>query len=472
MTGGHAGEPTRPGSPDHHPDDRPDVGGQQPGRHDATPPTGVPHGDDRPDDAANGAANGATTLETGPDDVEPSLARDATAATPPTAATPLRLASSGAPPTGVAYRSTDERNRSVYRRANPWYRRLARGVIATTLIGALGVGVYLGARELRDYLNRDRLPAAGPEVPTIRSTSILVTSTTPTLQLQGTVTFDVDTGAFEFLGTPGSPDAGVRLTSTDGTTVYREDGAEWALLPPEDVRAATVRAAIRALDDDETADAILVNRLRRGYVDLVRQVEEGTGDDELTRYDIALGLTQFADAFPVQWSEFREDAIPGVAPSRRHVVSIWLDTEDVLVRLDDPATGWSWQRLSYGPSAFEAFEPAPASVREASTAVAVEGVFCSIDELGVGFTTGLSSCADADAVGRQLAVDAGLADDPAASAAELAYAATCVALQDGQTDVTDAATLALAERLDAASVCPGDLERLRSSLASQPADDG
>lgn len=466
MTGGSGSEPTRPDSPAHAlegvPDATPPTGGStgangDAAAADATAPTPA----DRPVDASDAPSHAVG------DPDEPALPRDRTAAPPATATEPVRT-SPRATPTGVVYRSTDERNRSVYRRANPWYRRLARGVIATTLIGALGIGIYLGARELRDYLDRDRLPAAGSEVPAIRSTSILVTSTAPTLQLQGTLTFDVDTGAFEFVGTPATPDAGVRLTSPDGATVYREDGDGWQQLPPEDVRAASVRAAVRVLDDDETADAILVNRLRRGYVDLVRQVEEGTGDAELTRYDIALGLTQFSDAFPVQWNEFRAEAIPGVAESRRHVVSIWLDTDDVLVRVDDPETGWSWQRLSYGPSAFEAFEPAPASILEPSSAIAVEGVFCSIDSLGVGFTTRLNSCDEANSVGRDLAVDAGLADDPASAAAELAFAATCVALQDGQTVVDDAATLALAELLHAANVCPGDIERLRTS--TEPAD--
>lgn len=483
MTGGPAGEPPRDGSPDDDIDLAADViAAAGHGDASATPPDGIPTAPHHPLDPAGDPAgdpavdaplddvivgDGADGFEPAPD--EPALPRDTTAAPPPTAATPLRAAPAN--PVGSAYRSTDERNRSVYRRANPWYRRLARGVIAMTLIGALGVGVYVGAREVRDYLARDQLPAEGAEGPPIRQTSVLVTSTTPQLSVAGTITFDVQTGAFEFVGTPGGPDTGVRLTSPEPGIVYRQDGANWRPVDDGDARVAAITEAISVLRDDTTADAILVNRLRRGYVDLLRQVDEGLGDDQLTRYEVAMQLTQFADAFPLQWNQYRQEALPGVQESRRHVVSIWVDAEDALVRVEDPTTGWNWQRLAYSDDAFEPFEPAPADVLEPTATITVAGVFCSIDQLGIGWTTQLGDCSEAVALGREFAVTAGLADSSDSPAAELAFAATCVALQDGQTEVDDEPTLALAELLDAADVCPGDIERLRASVAAN-ADTG
>ena len=95
---------------------------------------------------------------------------------------PPAMAEASTQPTPGAdtwYRSDHERTKSVRRRANPWYRRLGRGLVALTLLGLLGFGLYLGAREVQDYLERDRLPSAGAEVPTIRATSFQITSSAP-----------------------------------------------------------------------------------------------------------------------------------------------------------------------------------------------------------------------------------------------------------------------------------------------------
>ena len=88
------------------------------------------------------------------------------------------------------YRSDEDRAKSVYRRANPWYRRLARGIIGLGFLSAAAVGLYFGARAVQDYLERDRLPASGADVPDIRATSFLISSTAPAPSVDGTLTID------------------------------------------------------------------------------------------------------------------------------------------------------------------------------------------------------------------------------------------------------------------------------------------
>jgi hypothetical protein len=363
-------------------------------------------------------------------------------------------------PSGSVYRSTEERNRSVYRRANPWYRRLGRGLIAATLIAALAGGVYWGALQVQDYLDRDRLPSAGAEIPTIRETSFLVESTASGVELDGTLSVDIDTGAFEFVGTPNGPNAADRLTSPDGTTVYAQGtGSTWIELAGTEPVVLSVRRAIDLLADQNTSDAILTNEVRRGYVDLVRQIDEGTGSTARTRYDITLDLTSFAESFPLQWQAYQSNAIPGVRESRRHPLSFWLDDEEVLVQVVDEAAGWSWQRLTYSASAFQPFAPAPGQIdQQVAGPATAETIQCTVDQLGLVYATTLPTCEDADDVGRGLAVTTGLADNIDDPAAQLAFVSVCQTLQgDTVTEYDSDAYLELAELLDDTGVCPGDL---------------
>jgi len=209
---------------------------------------------------------------------EPRLASGVDAPLPPVEQAPTPR--SGTVPSASAYRSPDERNRSVYRRANPWYRGLARGVVALTLLAALVAGVYFAARAVQDWLNRDQLPAAGPDIPDVRATTILITSTSPALPLHGTLSFDTQSGSFEFVGLAGSPNATDRLTSPDGVDVYiANPNATWQLANGDEEIIATVQQAIAVLSDANTADEILTNPMRNGYVDLVDQTKEGNLPD-------------------------------------------------------------------------------------------------------------------------------------------------------------------------------------------------
>jgi len=479
MTGGHDGEL---------PDSAPDPA-STPGIPGAAAPASDTRAAPRTDDAGDRSASAAHTDTTAHDDTTdtptdahapPAADTDTTThddtPTDVTAAGPLLGAAVGEPeasgeryddgfaarstvgvPAMTAYRSTEDRNRSVYRRANPWYRRLARGVIAACLIGGLAVGVYYGARAVQSYLGRERLPEAEPDIPEIRATTVILAASNPAIQLEGTLTFDAQSRSFEFVGTPNTANATDHLTSPDGQTVLQQGiGTTWIRLGETNELAATVKQAVQVLAGSSTADVVLTNRIRSDYVELVRQIDEGEGDDALTRYDVRLDLRAFADDYPLQWDEFRTTAIPGVAPNSPHDVSMWLDDEQVLVRFSDVETGWNWDRIDYSATPYSPLTPDPGNV-EGSIEPGATTVVCAISDLGLTYTTGLGTCDNADAVGRQFAVEVGLAIAPDDPAARLAFVSVCTAIQgDDPVEYTDEAYAELAGKLDAALVCPGN----------------
>ena len=113
------------------------------------------------------------------------------------------------------YRTDQQRYKSVYRRANPWYRRVGRAIVGLVLIAVLAGLLYFGAQQVQDYLNRDKLPKPGQDAPQFASTSFLVSSTSPAPDLQGTITVDTASRAFEFVGSSGqdAPQSGLILLS-------------------------------------------------------------------------------------------------------------------------------------------------------------------------------------------------------------------------------------------------------------------
>jgi hypothetical protein len=368
-----------------------------------------------------------------------------------------------ATPAASVYRSPDDRNRSVYRRANPWYRRLARGVVALAILGGLGVAVYFGAREVQDYLDRDRLPSPGAEPPDIGQSTFVVRSTVGEAPLQGTLTVDFDSGAYEFVGTPGGPNSADNLTSPDGEQVFAQTGSNsWQPVDPAAPVIASIDRVISLVSNDLTADAILTNRLRRGYVDLIREIDEGEGDALRTRYDLELQLAAFADDFPLQWQDFRRDAIPSIGEEPRHAVTIWVDPDDVLVGVDDAATGWAWERIDSSPGAFSAFQPTASQIVEAGAPGPTSSLECRIVELDLAWDTALASCDEAIATGRQLAVQAELAETPDNPAADLAFASVCTVLQGTESRTYDDPQFPiLGGLLVDAGVCPGNTALLQ-----------
>lgn len=346
------------------------------------------------------------------------------------------------------YRSDEERSKSVYRRANPWYRRLARAVIGIAFLGVAAVGLYAGARAVQNWLDRDQLPAAGAEVPEIRSTSFIVVSASPAPTLDGTLTIDTNTRAFEFVGRAGGPQSGLQVASADGTTVYiRQGAAPWRAAVEGDQVVGDVGIAVAYLADADTADEILTNRLRRGFVDLDAQIDEGDGADRLVRYEMTIDTTAFASEYPLQWQEFQDDAVPGAQSDPAAPVTIWLDADDVLMRVRDELANWSWERLTYSDQPFRPVDPA----NDADTRIVQ--VACVSDDNRVFWQTPLPSCDAALTAAADAAADAGVTfDDVGQQVAE-----TCSAMEreDGPLPATsDEATLAAA--LVQAGVCRGD----------------
>lgn len=370
------------------------------------------------------------------------------AKTPPPMVDPVSQPRPGA---STWYRTDEDRAKSVYRRANPWYRRLARGVVGIVFLGAAGVGLYFGARAVQAYLERDQLPAAGAEVPDIRATSFIVTSTAPAPTLDGTLTMDASTEAFEYVGRATGPQAGIQVVSPDGNEVFiRQGTGPWRAATSSDTVANDVRTAVRYLADDDNADDILPSRLRRNFVALDDEVDEGSGDQRLTRYEMTIDTRAFAAEFPLQWQDFQDDAIPGVQEGQLSV-TIWLDTDDVLMRVRDDQTGWAWERLTYSEQPFVSLDPTD------ETQSRIVQVACVSDDGGVFWQTPFPSCAEAMDVARVLAVEAGVADAIGDPAADRSIAVLCSTMEQDEGPLpASAAEVALAAALVEQGVCRGD----------------
>lgn len=328
-------------------------------------PAELPAEDDSFAPPTTGAEPGVVTDSDAP--AVPTLPRMESTTTPPT-----MMATVATPTRGgdTWYRTDQDRFRSVHRRANPWYRRLARGVIGLAFVTAAGIGLFFAARLVQDYLDRDRLPSQGADVPTIRATSFEIRSTAPAPQLDGTLTLDAATQAFEFLGRGSGSQAGVQVVSPDGAAVYTRVGSgNWQRAVGTNPIVSDVVRAVGYLADDDSADDILTTQVRRGYVDLIERTEIGSGDAELRRYDLRIDTRSFEAAFPFQFQQFEDEALPGVPSVRGLVVSITLDDDDVLVAVDDAGSNWSWQRLTYSSEPFAPIDPSDTIVITDGTTV-------------------------------------------------------------------------------------------------------
>ena len=389
------------------------------------------------------------------DDLEPSPNPKAAGPTLPTSdpRPPLPMVDPVTQPRPGAttwYRTDEQRAKSVYRRANPWYRRIARGVVGLAFLGVAVVGAYAGARAIQNYLERDQLPAQAAEVPDIRATSFVIAATAPAPAVDGTLTLDTTTRAFEFVGRATGPQSGLQLVSPDGATVYVRVGAgPWRAATTDDSDADAVRTAVAYLADDDSADAILTNRLRRGFVDLLAEVDEGSGDNRLTRYEMSFDTERFAGEFPLQWQEYRSDAVPGAEPTTAARVTIWLDRDDVLMRVEDEQSNWMWERLAYSDQPFRPVDP----LNEAQTRIVQ--VACVSDDNSIFWQTPLASCDQALVTGREAAGTAGVAS--AFDDLERTIARLCSTMEreEGPLPATDDEA-ALAEALVETAVCRGD----------------
>ena len=203
----------------------------------------------------------------------------------------------------------------------------------------MGIGAFLVARVVQDFIQRAschrpvrRRPTSGRAASSsarrVRSTSMAPSPSTcrPTHSSSS--------------AGPGGPNAGDWITSPDGGAVYaRLRTSTWRRLPDDHPLPTDARLAIEVLSRNDNADRILSSELRRRFVELDDLVEEGTGNLARTRYDISLELERFADRFPLQWNQFRSDAIPSASADAVHRLSFWLDEDNVLVRVEDDARG-------------------------------------------------------------------------------------------------------------------------------------
>ena len=257
------------------------------------------------------------------------------------------------------YRSDQQRFRSVYRRANPWYRRVTRALIGLAAAGALGIGVFVGIAQLQDYLDRDKLPAPGAEPPAFRSTAFLIKSTAPAPEIDGTLNVDTSTRAYQFVGSPGGPQENLEIVSPDGSRAYLRNAlGPWRPASAGDQIAVDLQTVIPHLIGVTDSDDVLINRLRQGgYVDLVDKTEIGTGD-VVDQYDMMIDTQSFSNDYPLQWEQLREGVVPAMVESAALAVRMSIDDEQVVIGIDDGQTHWSWQRLNYSAAEFVPLDPA------------------------------------------------------------------------------------------------------------------
>jgi hypothetical protein len=229
------------------------------------------------------------------------------------------------------------------------------------VLTVVGVGLYLAAQAVQDYMDRDQLPSAGREAAGFASTSFLVNSSAPAPEIDGTITFDTATGAFEFVGAAGGPQAGIEIVSPDGTRVYvRAGGGGWRDAGAGDPAVDAVLLARPYLLGVDDADDVLERELRRGYVDLIDETTEGADASALRRYAMELDTRTYSADHPLQWQAFEQAVLPGVGEADAVPVTMWLDAADVVVRLSDEQTNWSWQRLTYSDQRFAPLDPSTA----------------------------------------------------------------------------------------------------------------
>ncbi len=308
-----------------------------------------------PADATPTAAPTPAAAPTAPVTADPALPEQGSNRRP-TVVPPTRNARG----TTARYRSDDARKRSVHRRANPWHRQIARLVIGAVITAIVGGGLYLGAREFEQWWNRDRLPALGVETPDIRTANFVINSESPAPDLDGRLTIDTTTGAFEFVGREGGSDEGWHAISPDGRRIVLRQGTEpWREAVDDDPIADEIRIVTSYLRKADGVDTLLPARVRQ-HVELVQQSTDVTTSGEWTRYDLLVNTEAFSRQNVIEWTEFRRDAVPGAAELAALPMTIWVDDDGVLVRLVDDTSGWRWERLAYLSEPFAPDDPTAA----------------------------------------------------------------------------------------------------------------
>lgn len=257
------------------------------------------------------------------------------------------------------YRSEQARSKSVYRRANPWWRRVLRAMIGVCLLGAAGVVVYFGVGLVQDFLGRDRLPTAGAEVPNIGSASFQITSESPSPTIDGTLSIDFQSSAFEFVGSPTGTQAGLQVVSPDGTNMFvRTTDTDWRPASPNDGIVQAIQTSVPFLSSVSGPDDVLENRLRQGNIELVDQVNVGVDEDELRTYEMTLDTNDYEANWPLQWERYQSEVVPAIGVGDAVPVVMTLDADNVVVRFSAPESNWAWERLTYSEFGMSITDPA------------------------------------------------------------------------------------------------------------------
>ena len=185
--------------------------------------------------------------------------------------------------------------------------------------------------------------------------------------MDGTITFDTASHAFEFVGSGrDGPQAGLEVVSPDGTRVYvRQDGGGWRVPADGDDDVAAIIRAVPYLLGVNDADDVLEKQLRKNYVELIDETTEGVKPDARERYEMAVDTDNYSADYPLQWGDFEERVIPGVAESGAVPVTMWTDDDHVVVRLRDDETHWAWERLTYSDERFVPIDPAGVAIADA-----------------------------------------------------------------------------------------------------------
>lgn len=234
---------------------------------------------------------------------------------------------------------------------------MTRFALGAALLALVGGALYIGAREFEEWWNRDRLPALGVDTPEIRTASFVINSEPPAPSLDGRLTVDTATGAFEFVGRNGGADDGWHLISPDGDrVVLRRANGAWREASSDEPIANEVRIATSYLRKSDGVDRLLPGILRR-HVELVQQSTDVTTTGEWARYDLLIDTAAFSRENVLEWTEFRRDAVPGAPELSALPMTIWVDDDGVLVRLVDDTTGWRWERLAYLDEPFTPTDP-------------------------------------------------------------------------------------------------------------------
>ena len=73
---------------------------------------------------------------------------------------------------------------------------------------------------------------------------------------------------------------------------------------------------------------------------------------------MVLDTDDYSTNYPLQWQDFEENVIPGIAEADAVPVTMWIDDDNVVVRLRDDQTHWAWERLTYSDQRFVPVDPA------------------------------------------------------------------------------------------------------------------